>query len=311
MRPSISALLPICNGMRWIQRSIINVESVLSDSDELIIVDNGSTDGTTEFLQSYRFKRATVLLFQKEKGLVDALNAGLSAAQNNWIARFDVDDLYEPHRLENIFKSLRPSTVAIFSDFDFVDVHGDSYGAFYNAVVDPAIKLSLPRSERNAHPSVVFRKKEVIDVGGYLKEDYPCEDLSLWLRLSKVGSFQGSPLPLLHYSFLADSVSSQNRELIQAKKVKIVERYFDPTTVVYAYQELSETLSQYSFESNGLARKLLHLRDFLHPVAWKSLCFLQKLRVVLLLLLYFSRPNSWKITLKLFKERQRRIKCRN
>jgi glycosyltransferase involved in cell wall biosynthesis len=311
MRPSISALLPVYNGMRWLQRSIINVESVLSESDELIIVDNGSTDGTTEFLQSYRFKRATVLLFQKEKGLVDALNAGLSAAQNNWIARFDVDDLYEPHRLENIFKSLRPSTVAIFSDFDFVDVRGDSYGTFYNAVVDPAIKLSLPRSERNAHPSVVYRKKEVIDVGGYLKEDYPCEDLSLWLRLAKVGSFQGSPLPLLHYSFLTDSVSSQNYQLIQANTMKIVERYFDPTIVANAYQQLNETLRQYSSHPNGLARKLLHLRDFLHPVVWKNLSFLNKFKVVLFLLLYFSRPKSWKITFKLFKERRKRTQYRN
>ena len=78
MRPSISALLPICNGMRWIQRSIINVESVLSDSDELIIVDNGSTDETSHRLS--QMPRVKVLSNATNLGCAKAWNMGLAAS---------------------------------------------------------------------------------------------------------------------------------------------------------------------------------------------------------------------------------------
>jgi len=310
MRPSVSALLPVHDGIEWIARALTNIESIMSHKDEIIIVDNGSTDGTVEFLKRYRFKYSTIVLYLKEKNLVNALNEGIEVSKNTWIARFDVDDLYEQNRIEKLFSQVTASTVAVFSDFKLLDDKSNEYGQIYNGILDSAIKLSLPRSERNPHPSVLFRKKDVIEVGGYLNEDYPCEDLSLWLRLSKQGSFHGFPSPLLHYSLLQRSVSATNYELIKTKSSFLVRKYFDTTIVCDAYDQLASTLETYNSIPNSLERKLLHLRDFLHPIIWEQLRFLQKMKLIFCIFGIIIWPKAWKVIFVLHTERKGRFHFR-
>lgn len=310
MRPSISALLPVHNAMNWIERALKNIESVLGKNDELIIVENGSTDGTQDYIRQRFFSVNLVLINVEEKGLVRALNHGLAAASHDWIARFDVDDYYEPDRIDKMMSFANSQTVILFSDFEFVDINGKSFGTIYNGIFDSAIKLSLPKSERNAHPSAIYSKEAVIKVGGYRETDFPCEDLSLWLRLSKMGEFRGVPSTLLRYSFLPNSISASNYDMIKSKSKTIVERFFDRQIIDIAFNQAFSTLMRYKGIPNGMTRRLLHLRDYFQPTVWNYLNLRGKCFIWLLLVWHFFLPSAWIAGISLFYRRMTRHRKR-
>ncbi|WP_417267480.1 glycosyltransferase family 2 protein [Celeribacter baekdonensis] len=96
MQPDITCIIPAWNEEALIADAI---ESVLAQShpvDELIVVDDGSTDRTADIASSYAKVR---LIRQANAGLAGARNAGLYAAQGNYIAFLDADDLWKPEKL--------------------------------------------------------------------------------------------------------------------------------------------------------------------------------------------------------------------
>lgn len=302
VRPPISAILPVRNGIRWIRESLDQIDSMLTKEDELLIINDGSTDGTTDFLLTRKLHRKQRVLDNKAGGLVSALNLGLKFATRDWIARFDVDDKYDSNRLEVMMSNINSETVAIFSDFDVIGEDIGSLGTFYCALWNLPMKLSLPRSERNAHPSVIFRRSSAIQVGGYLSEDYPCEDLSLWLRLAQVGEFQGVASPLLHYTLHGNSVSSRHYALIKSKTMDLVKRYYDPRITRDSFAHLDYTLDSYQDCPQSIERQLLHLRDFQQPQIWRTLNSSQKMKILHQILRRLTKPRYAKIAIKLMNE---------
>ena len=117
MRPQVSALLPIRNGERWIKSSISNLNQVLNPDDELLIIDDGSKDDTVAFIRESRIIPHLKLISTSGLGLVNALNMGIAEAKNQWIARFDVDDKYEPERIDLQLTDIPSGVVAVFTDF--------------------------------------------------------------------------------------------------------------------------------------------------------------------------------------------------
>jgi len=99
-RPRVSGLLPIRNGEKWLDSTLKDIASILNSDDELVIVNDGSTDGTSRILNDFRANFSIKIIETKGLGLVKALNLGLKNSINDWVARFDVDDTYLANRLE-------------------------------------------------------------------------------------------------------------------------------------------------------------------------------------------------------------------
>ena len=198
--PSISVLLPVRNGVKYFQRAKLSLLQNCSNFDEIIIVDDKSEDGTTKLISEWEKLDSRVKMVKGGgRGLVSALNAGLNLATNDWIARVDIDDTYSANRLRLQRNLISDERVAIFSDYRIIDFDGKDLGVITSAVFPEAVSISLVSSQRTAHPSVLMRKQAVLAVGGYRSEDFPAEDLSLWLRLSRVGKLISSPSVLLNY----------------------------------------------------------------------------------------------------------------
>lgn len=261
----ISAILPVYNGEQYIEKALPKILENLNSNDELVIINNGSTDNSIKMLSRWSSLDSRInLLNLKSPGLVNALNIGINESKNNWIARFDIDDVYSLERIKLQRKAINEKSVAIFSDYEFISNHNKGMGIVPSAISAPAVSVSLISSQRTAHPSVMFSKIAFESIGGYQEFDFPAEDLSLWLRLSRVGELSSIPQKLLQYRLNPGSISAQNRNLITNKTLLLYKTIgINKKDINVTLTSIDIILKEYDqFSYNGL-RKVLMLRELM------------------------------------------------
>jgi glycosyltransferase involved in cell wall biosynthesis len=261
--PYISALLPSKNGERYLSRLIPRILLMLGENDELLVVNDGSTDNSSLILADLAKSDARLkIVTTVGVGLVTALNLGIAEAKNPWVARFDVDDEYPLNRINLQRKLIEDNIVAIFSDYSFTTSVGVSLGTLPSAITSNPTKLSLVSSQRTPHPVALLNRASVLSVGGYRVEDFPAEDLGLWFRLLERGRFLSVPKVLLSYRLSGSSISSSNRKEQFANKSKIIISFRSWDVLVQnCLEEFSSTISCYLRHQRSTARIILHLRD--------------------------------------------------
>jgi glycosyltransferase involved in cell wall biosynthesis len=260
---AVSALLPVKNGQSYLETLLPKILAMLEKRDELIVINDGSSDQSQFIAEKYKLIDSRVILINTAGiGLVASLNLGIDIARNNWVARFDVDDRYLQNRIGEQRKYLSESISVVFSDYQFISQKGRGLGSVYSAVLPIPTALSLISSQRTAHPSAVINRRLLIKSGGYKTQDFPAEDLALWLRMSQFGEIVSVPLPLLYYTLSRNSISGKNREVQENKKRTLIQGY--PSWLplqVRSIEGFEQTLISYKEISHTPERVLLHLRD--------------------------------------------------
>ena len=307
----ISAVVPVKNGEKFIEASIENLLINTTKNDEVIYIDDNSSDATLQTLLDYKKKIDRLKIFKNRGfGLVDALNYGISKASNTWIARFDVDDICTPNRIKEQRQLFSNDVAAIFCDYEFVDEKMNSLGKILSPVLPSATLISLINSQRTAHSGVIFSKKYFTEVGGYRKADFPVEDLSLWLRMGEKGKLISVPENLLFYRLHQDSVTANNRQIIDAKRAKIIDSYINLIFTV-DISKADEIWKTYKQLPNPNERQILFFRDYLtllnnKSANWEKIVFQFKYYPRI----FFNIKNIF-ILLKLYRQRRVRTKYRN
>lgn len=105
MSPTHSVIMPVLNGQRYIAEGLGSALAQLGPEDEVIVVDNGSTDGTIGIVDAVGDSRVR-LLHQPKKGPAAARNMGIAAAAGRFITFLDHDDLWAPGRLAGMTAAL-------------------------------------------------------------------------------------------------------------------------------------------------------------------------------------------------------------
>lgn len=261
--PYISALLPSKNGERYLSRLIPRILLMLGENDELLVVNDGSTDNSSLILADLAKNDARLRIVTTVGiGLVAALNLGINEAKNPWVARFDVDDEYPLNRLNLQRELIEANVAAVFSDYSFMSAAGVSLGTLPSAITSNPTKLSLVSSQRTPHPVALLNRASVLSVGGYRIEDFPAEDLGLWFRLLERGRFLSVPEVLLSYRLSGSSISSSNRREQFSTKSKIVTSFRSWHVLVEScLEEFSTTISCYLRHQRSTERVILHVRD--------------------------------------------------
>lgn len=260
---NFSLVMPIRNGSLYIPSIKTEIEAMMRRGDELVIVDDNSDDSSLRMVQDWAISNPQIrVLSNSNPGLANALNLGIGESTHQFIARVDVDDAYDPMRLNLQEESISDKSVAIFSDYTFHSEENRYLGYMPSAVTPLATSLSLISSSRTAHPSVIFRKDAFNTVGGYRQSDFPCEDLSLWLRLDKVGTLHSIPKPLLKYKMNKSGVSASKRVLMKSVKNDLLQEYGLRNEMRSSALESWEyEISQIDLFSLSNVRKILMLRD--------------------------------------------------
>jgi glycosyltransferase involved in cell wall biosynthesis len=191
-RPSVSLLMPVRDARDTVAAAVSSVLAQTFPDWELVLVDDGSQDGTTELLRQFAAQDARiVVIVQEPKGIAEALNRGLEVCRGECIARMDADDVMDARRLE-----IQKAFLAANDDCGLVSCRvrfGGSeagYGAhvdWVNALMNHE-EMSLRRFVEApvAHPSVMFRRELIETHGGYRDGPFP-EDYELWLRWLAAG----------------------------------------------------------------------------------------------------------------------------
>ena len=185
--PVVTVVLPARNEERRIAKAVESILGQTLSNWELVIVDDGSTDGTARVVESFEDDRIELVRITPS-GVSRALNRGLAAASAPLVARQDADDVSLPERLERQveFLQARPDVAVVGSAWIEVNAAGRRVrprAGFLAGRVDSVLADFNPLT----HPTVVFRKKVVLAAGGYDDRLRFAQDYDLWLRLARLG----------------------------------------------------------------------------------------------------------------------------
>lgn len=216
LHPLVSVVLPVFNAANTLAEAMQSILEGSLKELELIAVNDGSTDGSEKIINRLaREDKRVVPLHQNHRGIVSALNAGLSGAQGRYIARMDADDVSLPDRLEKqaAFLDKHPEIGLISCRVKYEGEPEERAGythyvEWINQLLIPG-EISLKRFVESplAHPSVMFRQECLVKHGAYREGDFP-EDYEMWLRWLQQGVRMAKvPDTLLRWRDLAGRLS--------------------------------------------------------------------------------------------------------
>lgn len=227
--PLVTVLLPARNAAAYLPQALQSLWTQTLDDIEVVVVDDGSDDGTTELLSREKDDRL-VVVGGSGAGIAAALNAGLAEARGTFIARMDADDVSVPDRLQRQlgFLDLHPDIGVVGSNIAFLRGDGRATARRTRLPITPeGVCLHLHIGNCLPHPTAVLRRELLERVGGYRVDRPAAEDYDLWLRLLPLTRLANLDACLVRYrqhaanaSALsqragADSVAGQVAELLQ------------------------------------------------------------------------------------------------
>ena len=180
----ISVVIPTLNRINTLQRALDSVINQTYKPAEIIVVDNGSRDGTLKFLRE-QYPKITILT-ENKIGVSSARNKGIKKSINQWIALLDSDDAWHPRKLE-IQTSMLDSALK-----EYNLIHTDEIWFRNNKHINQMKKHKKQGGyifERCLSlccisPSSVLFKKNILDKVGLFDESLPvCEDYDMWLKI--------------------------------------------------------------------------------------------------------------------------------
>lgn len=213
---NVTWLMPILNGMPYLPQALESIRSQSCGLARLLVWDNGSTDGTLEVLKEWIPRKIPGHVYQdRPLSLGLSLRALVEEAKTPYCARMDADDVSLPTRLERQLEHLEahPEMAANATDFYRINEKGEPALGFpwmphkYSDILHGLLYYCS-----YSHPSILFRRDKVLQVGNYKDEStsdapYWPEDYDLWQRL--FSRFEGELLKdrLLLYRHQPNSLS--------------------------------------------------------------------------------------------------------
>ena len=212
----IDVLIPAYNSEGTIESSVRSIQDQTVRSIRILVIDDGSSDRTSEIVAAIAAADPRVEHIQKpgNSGIVDTLNIGLARCTAPYVARHDADDLAYPNRFEVQLAYLEadPDLIAVGAVARHVDERGNHTAAHGSFSRLPPPELADPRSFPSRepylmHPFLMVRREALVAVGGY-RYVMHAEDTDLYWRLQERGRLHNPPDLLGDYRFHTGSITS-------------------------------------------------------------------------------------------------------
>lgn len=204
--PALTVVLPVHNGMPYLEAALGSILTQTYADFHILAIDDGSTDGSGEYLDQVGDERLTVL-HQPCAGLGAVLNRGIALCATPFLARMDADDISLPNRFELQMAALLadPELIAVGSPLDFL-VHGTQQRGLIYPFEHGAIVGDLLRGQSSlSHPTLLMRTEaaratcyRIAGAG---------EDLDFCLRLAEYGKIGNLPTAQYLYRLHETSIS--------------------------------------------------------------------------------------------------------
>lgn len=217
--PEISVVLPVRDGAATLAESLDSLLAQSFEDFEIVVVDDGSRDGTDRIVREFADQDGRVRSIRLERsGIVAALNAGVASACGTFVARHDADDLACAERLERqrAWFDRHASTTVVSCRVETFPRDESRRGMLlyeewinglesHDAIVrEMFVESPIP------HPTAMMRRADLVAIGGYRDLGWP-EDYDLWLRLYERGArFAKVPETLLRWRDAPERLSRRS-----------------------------------------------------------------------------------------------------
>lgn len=216
---TVSTIIPAYNAAKFVREAVDSALAQIGVENEVIVVDDGSTDETPQILAEYGSRIQVVR--QVNQGQHAARNHGARVARGEWLAFLDADDIWLPEKLARQLACDEPQ-----ADLRFT--HRENFGEIDRVTRHPP----LPSSGFFSDPfnsmfvlnpittsSVLLRKSVFQNLGGFCEQlTIGCEDWDLWLRYAQLGKrFAFLPKVLLRYRLHPQSTSKSVGRMCRAR----------------------------------------------------------------------------------------------
>ena len=194
---TISIVVPTYNSGALLKQTLDSALAQTVAPIEIIVVDDGSTDSTPDWVRAHYGDRI-VVIEQRNGGVARARNTGWRAARGEWIAFLDHDDVWYPDKLERLSSAVTPECGVVYSRWREVDKSGEPLPELSQATRQnwwkgrsgdvfgwvfswrcPIVSMSVP----------IVRRELLKRIGGFDPRCVPCDDWDLWIRLARACKF--------------------------------------------------------------------------------------------------------------------------
>ncbi len=221
----------------YIEESICSILTQTYRDFELLLMDDGSTDGTLDIIRKFDDSRIRLITHSSNLGLIETLNQGIELCTGEYIARMDGDDIALPHRFER--------------QVNFMDDHRDCGvcgSQVYLLGLDSTTNKPLNHEEIRCwqlfhctlvHPSVMIRRSVLVDHGIRYLNYFHAEDYEIWNRLAAVTQVVNLPEVLLMYRQHPNQISNIHKQVqeVQSEAIRRVQlRQLDIEPTAEEYQ---------------------------------------------------------------------------
>ena len=223
--PRVSIVMPVYNALPYLKEAVRSLLTQTFAEIEIVALDDKSTDGSGEFLESIEDPRMRVFRGEKQ-GVARLRNRGLNLARGQYYAVMDADDISLPRRIERqvAFMDRNPDIVACGSQAITIDGAGEELGPRECPQRQAEIFASLATCIcPMIAPTTIIRVQPLLAVGGYDSGLETSEDFDLWWRLSSRGRLANLPDVLLKYRWHGanESIVKWASQVRDARKIAI------------------------------------------------------------------------------------------
>jgi glycosyltransferase involved in cell wall biosynthesis len=222
--PSISVIIPIYNGARWLQETLQSIFCQSLKDFEIILVNDASTDDLQSVLNEFNDIRLSVLHLIKNVGVANARNKGLAIAKGQYVAFCDADDICQPQRLEMQLNFLQKHPLVGICGSAFTRFDGDDL----ETVCNPESAVTIRRRLMSGNcfgMSTIMGRTDLLRQYGFEQEMAPSEDYDLWTRLASNGvEMANLPQSLVRYRVHAEQASRKKSAKLDhlARKIRAI-----------------------------------------------------------------------------------------
>ena len=211
--PLVTVLMPVYNGEKYLSQAIDSILNQTFTDYELLIIDDCSSDHSTNIIKTYVDKRIKLIINKRNIGQTKTLNKGIDLAMGKYIARIDQDDMYHKDKL------LKQINMVTKNDYDVVGTW--SYGInndnnkiykIEHPVDNNDIKKSMIISQPFTHSAILIKTNSLKEVNKYPEDIKMAMDYGLIVNLAIKGcSFANIPEYLTYIRYHEKSSSSENK----------------------------------------------------------------------------------------------------
>lgn len=227
IRSQVDVLLAVHNGGSYLFEAVESILSQTLADFTLIVVDDGSTDGTADYLASLSDPRLQLLRNEPGQGQTRALNRALEASRSKYVARMDADDIAEPERLEKqlAYLEAHPEVSVLGTAVTIIDGDGAPTGTWQTPVAPTCLGWQTTWRCPLCHPSTMMRPDFIRGLGGYDPRFEVAQDYDLWARaVAAGGRLAVLPERLLRYRVSENQMTARRRDVMNREVLEISHR---------------------------------------------------------------------------------------